>query len=187
MYNYLIVDDEPLIRMGTLKKLESLSDRICCIGEADNGRQAIDLTEQFAPDLIILDMEMPVMNGTALLSYLSENHPDIQLIVISGYKSFDYIKHAIANNAIDYILKPFTEEQIKKTVLQALERIETSASIHAQLQVSEEQREIAFYEHDIWLLQNLILDYGISDTEIHSKKLSFIRNSERFLLLLFYV
>ena len=44
MYNYLIVDDEPLIRMGTLKKLESLSDRICCIGEADNGRQAIDLT-----------------------------------------------------------------------------------------------------------------------------------------------
>ena len=186
MYNYLIVDDEPLIRMGTLKKLESLSDRICCIGEADNGRQAIDLTEQFAPDLILLDMEMPVMNGTALLSYLSENHPDIQLIVISGYKSFDYIKHAIANNAIDYILKPFTEEQIKKTVLQALERIETSASIHAQLQVSEEQREIAFYEHDIWLLQNLILDYGISDTEIHSKKLSFIRNSERFLLLLFY-
>lgn len=186
MYNYLIVDDEPLIRMGTLKKLESLSDRIRCIGEADNGKQAIELTEQFAPDLIILDMEMPVMNGTALLSFLSEKHPNIQLIVISGYKSFDYIKHAIANNAIDYILKPFTEEQIQKTVLQALERIETSASIHAQLQVSEEQREIAFYEHDIWLLQNLILDYGTADTEIHSQKLSFLRNSERFLLLLFY-
>lgn len=186
MYNYIIVDDEPLIRMGTLNKLHSLSDRINCVGEADNGSRAIDLVKLTAPDIIILDMEMPIMNGTQLLTYLSENYPDIQLIVISGYKSFDYIKHAISNNVIDYILKPFTEEQIQQTVLQAITRIETSASISAQIRVSEEQKELAYYEHDIQFLQNLILDYAPADMEIHSQKLSFLRNSGIFRLAVLY-
>ena len=71
MYRYIIVDDEPLIRMGTLKKLEALSDKISCVGEADNGKQALDLVEELSPDFVILDMEMPVMDGTQLLARLS--------------------------------------------------------------------------------------------------------------------
>lgn len=186
MYKYLIVDDEPLIRMGTRKKLETLSEQITCIGEADNGEHAIQLINISAPDIIILDMEMPVMNGTQLLPYLTEHFPDIQLIVISGYKSFDYIKHAIANNVIDYILKPFTEEQIQQTILQAIERIETSESIHAQIRTMEEHRDLAYYEHDIQLLQNLLLDYPVADTNLHSQELSFLKNSGSFCLLLLY-
>lgn len=105
MYQFIIVDDEPLIRLGTLKKLEPLKDQIHCSGEAGNGKQALKLIEEFHPDLVILDMEMPVMDGTQLLPFLAEHYPDMQLIVISGYKSFDYIKYAISANVIDYILK----------------------------------------------------------------------------------
>lgn len=184
MYNYIIIDDEPLIRMGTLKKLEALSDKIYCIGQADNGKEAIALVEKHAPDIIILDMEMPVMNGTRLLTHLAEHYPEIQLIVISGYKNFDYIKHAIASNVIDYILKPFTSEQIQQTMLQALKRIETSESIHNQIRISEDEKENAYYEHDIQFLQNLILNYPSADTDIHSQKLSFLRSATRFCLLL---
>ena len=50
MYRYIIVDDEPLIRQGTIKKLEPLSDKIACIGEADNGAQAVELVENLSPD-----------------------------------------------------------------------------------------------------------------------------------------
>lgn len=186
MYRYIIVDDEPLIRQGTIKKLELLSDKIACIGEADNGAQAVELVENLSPDFVILDMEMPVMDGTALLSYLSENHPALQLIVISGYKSFDYIKHAISANVIDYILKPFTGEQIQQTVLQALSRLEASESISAKLRLSEEQKEIACYEHDSQLLQNLILGYAVSDTDISSQKLFFLTQSTRLCLAVVY-
>ncbi|MCU6748422.1 response regulator [Faecalicatena acetigenes] len=186
MYRYIIVDDEPLIRQGTMKKLEPLSDRISCAGEADNGAQAIELVKTLSPDFVILDMEMPVMDGTALLSYLSKNHPNLQLIVISGYKSFDYIKHAISANVIDYILKPFTAEQIQQTVCQAISRLETSASIDARIRLTEEEKEVACYEHDTQLLQNLILGYAVSDTDISSQKLSFLTRSDRLCLAVVY-
>lgn len=186
MYNYIIVDDEPLIRMGTLKKLEPLSDRIKCVGEADNGEQAVELVSRMMPDFVILDMEMPVMDGTQLLSFLAGNHPSIQLIVISGYKNFDYIKHALSANVIDYILKPFTDEQIQQTVLQALNRLETSESISAKIRLSEEQREMAYLEYDIQLLQNLILGYSAADTAISSQKLAFLQQSQRIYLAMVY-
>lgn len=187
MYKYILVDDEPLIRMGTKKKLEPMADQIQCIGEADNGEQAIALAEQLHPDVVILDMEMPVMDGTKLLPYLAEHYPETQLIVISGYKSFDYVKHALSANVIDYILKPFTAGQIQDTVRQALERIETSNSIHAQIRLSEEQKEIAYYEHDVQLIQNLILGYSVSDTEIGSQKLAFLRQSQKLVLAMVYI
>lgn len=186
MYNYIIVDDEPLIREGTLKKLEPLADRIACVGEADNGRQAVELIETLHPCLVILDMEMPVMDGTQLLTFLSEKYPSLQLIVISGYKNFDYIKHAISAKVIDYILKPFTDEQIQKTVLEAVSRLEESESIDAKLRLSEEQKELAYYEHDIQLLQNLILGYAASDTVLNSQQLSFIRQSRHIYLAVIY-
>lgn len=182
MHPFIIVDDEPLIRMGTLKKLEALNEKIHCVGEAGNGEQALELIERYHPAFVILDMEMPVMDGTRLLPFLAEHFPDMQLIVISGYKSFDYIKYAISANVIDYILKPFTEEQIQQTVLQALRRLEASESIDQKLRLSEEQKEMAYYEYDLQLIQNLILGYAVTDTALNSQKLSFLRHSSRIYL-----
>ncbi|MDD3362692.1 MAG: response regulator [Hespellia sp.] len=186
MYNYIIVDDEPLIRMGTLKKLEPLSTQIHCVGEADNGEQAVSLVEHFSVDIVILDMEMPIMDGTQLLAHLSENYPDLLLIVISGYKSFDYVKSAISANVIDYILKPFTENQIQQIVLRAIQKLDSSELMHDQIRLSEEQKELAYYEYDIQLLQNLILGYPVSDTAINSNRLSFLRHSQRLYLAAVY-
>ena len=92
MYSYVIIDDEELIRKGTVKKLEILKDQVQCIGEAANGKSGIQLIEQLHPDFVILDMQMPEMDGMELLPYLAEHYPDLQLIVISGYRDFDYIK-----------------------------------------------------------------------------------------------
>lgn len=63
MYTYLIIDDEPLIRKGTIKKLSPLSDIITCCGEADNGMTGIDLIKDLHPNIVILDMQMPIMDG----------------------------------------------------------------------------------------------------------------------------
>ena len=88
-----------------------MEEQITCIGEADNGKAGIELIQEVHPDIVILDMQMPIMGGKELLPYLAESYPDMPLIVISGYRDFDYVKQAISAAAIDYILKPFSKEQ----------------------------------------------------------------------------
>lgn len=182
MYSYIIIDDESLIRRGTEKKLSALNDVVSCIGQADNGKDGIDMIEKLQPDIVILDMQMPVMDGTQLLPYLSEHYPDMPLIVISGYRDFDYINHAIKAKAIDYVLKPFSREEIQKSMKDAISKLESSLSFQ-NLVTSEEQAEHNYYEYDIQMLQNLILGYHTSSATISSKKLSFINDTHNLLLI----
>ena len=120
MYTYIVIDDESLIRKGTIKKLQPMEDQIACVGEADNGKAGIELIQEVHPDFVILDMQMPIMGGKELLPYLAENYPEMPLIVISGYRDFDYVKQAISAAAIDYILKPFDEDDIKRSLQRAM-------------------------------------------------------------------
>lgn len=89
MYTYIIIDDETLIRKGTIKKIEKTDQNVSCIAEASEGAEGISLIEELHPDFVILDMQMPGMNGTQLLPYLSGHYPDMPLIVISGYQDFN--------------------------------------------------------------------------------------------------
>lgn len=184
MYRYIIVDDESLIRQGIKKQLEPLSDRLCCAGEAENGKSAIELIEAVKPDIIILDMQMPIMDGTRLLPWLTEHYPGLQIVVISGYKDFDYIKFAISANAVDYVLKPFSRQQIQETVLKAVGRLENTVAMNNQILSSTEQKEQAYYECDVQMLKNLILGYHNDTTAISSQKLNFINNSHNLILLM---
>ena len=183
MYTYVIIDDESLIRKGTIKKLSPMQDMIQCVGEAENGEDGIKLVEQLHPDLVILDMQMPGMLGTQVLAYLSEHYPDMPLIVISGYRDFDYIKQAITADAIDYLLKPFSREAIGETVRRAISRIENSETITRQITTSNEQKELARYEYDLQYLTNLILGYHTSEAGVSSQKLKFINDTHRMALL----
>ena len=183
MYTYVIIDDESLIRKGTIKKLSPMQDTVQCIGEAENGADGIRLVEELHPDIVILDMQMPVMHGTQLLAWLSEHYPDMPLIVISGYRDFDYIKHAITADAIDYLLKPFSREAIGETMQRAISRLENSETITRQITDSNEQKETARYEYDLQYLTNLILGYHTGETGISSQKLKFINDTHRMALL----
>lgn len=186
MYTYIVIDDENLIRKGTIKKLQPLENKIHCVGEADNGQSGLQLIQELHPDFVILDMQMPVMNGCELLPYLAENYPEMPLIVISGYRDFDYVKQAISADAIDYILKPFSKESIQECVLRAIERLENSQTLSQKLTDSYEQKEAAYYEYDIQYLTNLILGYHTGDSSISSERLKFINDTHRLLLLTLY-
>ncbi len=183
MYTFIIVDDEAITRKGTIKKAESLSDTLQCIGEAADGKAAIELIKTTNPDIIVTDMQMPVMDGITLLPYLSEHYPDKPLIVISGYKDFEYVKGAISANAVDYIVKPFSKQVFIETLLKSISRIENSIHTNKQLQIHEDQKEHAYYEHDIQLLQNLILGIHVPNIEINSKQLSFISSTHNMILI----
>ena len=153
MYSYVIIDDEELIRKGTVKKLEILKDQVECIGEAADGSSGIQLVEQLHPDFVILDMQMPEMGGMQLLPYLAEHYPGLPLIVISGYRDFDYIKQAISANALEYLLKPFSRDAIKEVVLKAIARIKDRSSIQNQIHSKEQEKEQVQYEYDLQVIK----------------------------------
>lgn len=186
MYTYLIIDDEPLIRKGTIKKLSPLSDIITCCGEADNGMTGIDLIKDLHPNIVILDIQMPIMDGMQLLPYLSSRFPDIALIVISGYQNFDYMKQAITSKAIDYILKPFSREEIQKVVLSTIDFLQNKQLLKNQFTVVQEEKEAALYDLDITLLGNLIMGYETSSQQILSQRLSFINQAHNYILFTLY-
>ncbi len=186
MYKYIIIDDESLIRKGTIKKIENMRDDVECIGEASEGEQGIALIKEMHPDFVILDMQMPGMDGTQLLPYLTEHYPKMPLIVISGFRDFDYIKHAISANAVDYLLKPFSREAISECIGSAIKRLEDNQHITQQIVSSQEQKEAARYEYDIQYLTNLILGFHTGDASITSEKLNFINDTHQLVLLTLY-
>ena len=183
MYTYLIIDDEELIRKGTIKKLSPMENLVQCIGEAENGQEGIEKIKELHPDIVVLDMQMPVMDGTKLLPYLAEHFPEIPLIVISGYRDFDYVKHAISAKAIDYILKPFSREAIQKCMSDAIGRLESKSALETQIINSEEEKENAYYEYDLQILRSLIMGYHTDTTDISSKRLNFINRTHNLILL----
>ena len=111
----LIVDDEPAAR-GVLRKGLELLPEIEIAGEAANGREALQKIAQLKPDLVFLDLQMPVMSGFEVVRSLGE--PSLPVIVI--VTAFDqHALQALEAGAIDYLLKPVTEVRLQKAVQRA--------------------------------------------------------------------
>ncbi len=183
MYNYVIIDDENIIRKGTVKKLQGIADKVACIGEASDGSTGLSLIEELKPDFVILDMQMPNMDGMELLPVLSEQYPDLPLLVISGFKNFDYIKQAISANAVEYILKPFSKELITENVLKIIEILETRQDIKGRILDSEQKKEQTYFEYDIKLLTDQMLGFRSGDITLNSSRLSIYNTGYNYELL----
>lgn len=124
MYKYIIVDDEILIRKGIIKKIENLNLPLHCAFEAQNGEEAQNFLINNQIDFIITDMDMPLMDGVEFLSFLTDTYNSIPVLVISGYKKFEYLQTSIKANVIDYILKPFSKEDLYNPLKLIMKEIE---------------------------------------------------------------
>lgn len=128
MYKILIAEDSSLIRQGIITMVDWKRQNCILAGEAENGKAAIRLIDTLKPDILFLDVKMPQIDGLKVLDYIRENHIDIQIIMISGYSSFDYIKHALRAHAVDYILKPIHEDELNQALSKAIESLRRSDS-----------------------------------------------------------
>ena len=130
MYTYIIIDDERLIRLGLISKVKEINtEEFQCIGEASNGLEGLQLISEAEPDIVITDMKMAKMDGVEFLQRLHEAHPGIPVIVLSGYKAFDYMNQAIEHGVVGYVLKPFSSEELEKQLLKAVARLEQQKNI----------------------------------------------------------
>ncbi|MCU6708813.1 response regulator [Paenibacillus sp. J5C_2022] len=112
MYSLFIVDDEEKIRTGLKEILDWSELGYTVAGEASNGAQALKVMEiQGYPDVLLTDIRMPVMDGLMLLEEIQCRNKETQVVILSGYDQFNYVKRALEMKAFDYLLKPtkFTE------------------------------------------------------------------------------
>jgi two-component system response regulator YesN len=112
MYKLIIVDDEEEVRKGVLKKIEWDKYGFEIVGEAENGREALDIAERTFPDVVITDIKMPFMNGIELAKHLRDRFPTTKVIILTGFDEFEYAHKAIKLNVIEYVLKPISAKEL---------------------------------------------------------------------------
>ncbi|WP_372632592.1 response regulator [Cohnella sp.] len=124
MVNVLIIDDEEPLReairiLGDWKGLG-----VKQVLEATDGQMGLSMLAEHKIDLAIVDMKMPVMNGTELLQIIERDYPDLLTIVISGYNDFEYTRQAIRSKVVDYLLKPVNRADLNQALVKAVNVLE---------------------------------------------------------------
>lgn len=134
MYKTVIIDDEPIIRKGIRSVLnwEQLGCTIC--GEAGDGQQGSELIERIRPDIIITDIKMPQVDGLTMIRNTRHLVPNSRIIILTGFRDFDYAYQAIKLEAFDFILKPTRIEQLYDVVRRAVQSLkeQSTSDIEAQ-------------------------------------------------------
>lgn len=121
-YRTLIVDDELLIRHGIKHYLKW--DEFQIVGEAANGREALELIESLKPHIVLTDIVMPIMDGEELTRVIKEKYPHIEVIILSSFGEFHYVRSAFQCGVVDYILKPnLNSEELLSVLKKAAKRI----------------------------------------------------------------
>lgn len=111
-YKILLVDDEEEVRTSIIKKIDWENSGFTVIGDAENGKDALEKIEQLEPDVVLTDIRMPYMDGLQLAAELRRLRPSIKVVIFSGYDDFEYAKQAIQLNVIEYILKPVNAREL---------------------------------------------------------------------------
>jgi two-component system response regulator YesN len=125
MYKLIIVDDEEEVRKGIIQKIDWNKFNFEIGGEAENGREALDLIEENVPDVVITDITMPLMDGLELAAILKESYPTVKTVILTGFDDFKFAQQAIKYGVADYILKPVVHKDIDELIEKLKNRIDS--------------------------------------------------------------
>lgn len=166
MYKVLIVDDESIIRKGLTNVInwKNLDCMVC--GEASDGIEGMNKIEEFKPDLIITDINMPGVDGLNMIKRTKELISDSKIIILTGYRNLEYLQDAIKIGAFDYILKPSQIEVITSTIKRAVKELDFTRHSEAEIIKLKEYFESKLPLLKEKLLYDLMFDLNIKKDEI---------------------
>lgn len=139
MLRILLVDDEPLELQALRDHVDWASLGISHVDTAKNGKAAYDSILEQEPDIVITDVHMPVMDGITLARKIHELNQHIKIIFLSGYDDFSYVQSALQLGASDYLLKPFTSEDIENVIRKVKEARNRDLLFSHSLETLEQQ------------------------------------------------
>ncbi|WP_332460723.1 response regulator transcription factor [Paraneptunicella aestuarii] len=113
----LLVDDHPMVQQGLLSCL-SFYDDINIVGTVFNGNEAITATEELSPDIVLMDISMPTMNGIDATEILLEKSPNTKVLIFSMHENSEYVTSAVQAGASGYIIKDTSTEEVYKAIKQ---------------------------------------------------------------------
>lgn len=169
MIKVLIVDDEYLLRELIKDSLnyEELGYEI--IGEAEDGIVALEKVDLLRPQLIILDINIPFINGIELSKVIREKYEDIKIIILTGYSEFEYAKECIKIGVDDYLLKPIEPDNFKKVLIAVKNKIVNETSQKQYLTRLEKESKNSTDILKEQFLNQLILEKNMQNTSIKVK------------------
>ncbi|WP_373539430.1 response regulator [Chamaesiphon sp.] len=115
MIRLVLVDDQSLIRRG-LRALLNTAAELEIVGEADNGRAAVDLVETLQPDLVLMDIRMPVMDGVAGTQEICQRFPQTKVLILTTFDDREYVAQALQAGASGYLLKDTPFEELTQAI-----------------------------------------------------------------------
>lgn len=130
MIKIVVIDDEKWIRKLIINLLPFDKYPIVVIGEAEDGREGLELISREKPDIILTDIRMPLLSGLDLIKELNTKLPNSRIIIISGYDSFDYAKSAIKYGVVDFLLKPVEEEELEKAIQKSIKLLKKDDNLN---------------------------------------------------------
>lgn len=132
MYRALIIDDEEPVReaIRILGDWEGL--RIEDVLEAKDGKAGLDMLREYRPDIVMVDMKMPEMNGAEFLRAVETEFPELLTIVVSGYNDFEYTRQAIHSKVVDYLLKPINRQDLNQALGKAVGLLEAKNRVRSE-------------------------------------------------------
>ena len=166
MYKLLLVDDEINIMEGLSVAIDWEREGIEVCGCASSGKEALDFIRAIVPDIMIVDIYMPVMNGIELMEKVRDCHPEIQFIVLSGYSEFEYAQRAMSLGATNYILKPCMPRDILHAVLAVKKHLDCDGNRNMLLGYYENYYQDNFPVRKEQFLQKLINRYAKNRSRI---------------------
>ncbi|WP_338787136.1 response regulator transcription factor [Metabacillus sp. FJAT-53654] len=135
MLKVIIADDEIQIRKGLRMKVEWEEEGFQIVEEASNGQESLDLLKKMKVDVVITDVRMPIMDGIEFVKQCHHEHPNVKVIVLSGYSDFEYVRSSMIEGVKDYLLKPVAPDEL----VEALRRIRSEIEKEKKRQLESEQ------------------------------------------------
>lgn len=166
MYKILLVDDESLEREALKIMLEQFKDQVTIVGEAENGREAIELDGKLDPDIIFMDIKMPGIDGIKASEIIKNRNENKAIIVLTAYDDFDLIHKALTLGVNDYILKPVKADNLLKALSVQIDNLKINKSKIKEKELLLMDKIISEEENDAEILLNSIIEsYIISSNE----------------------
>jgi two-component system response regulator YesN len=142
LYTLLIVDDEEIEREGMAQFIPWDSYEIKVVSTARNGAEGLEKIAKFRPDLAIVDIKMPVMNGIEMIRQAKEQYPDMTFVVLSGYGDYEFTSQAMELGVRHYILKPCDESKMIPVLNKAFAELEEARKKNARSEKLETEARL---------------------------------------------
>lgn len=144
MYRVVVIEDEEAIRKGIIMSIDFSALNCILIGEASNGVEGIKLIQEKKPDIVIIDVTMPLMSGIEMIEQTLEYN--YTSIIISGYDEFSYAKKAIKLGVCDYLMKPIDKEELNNVIQSIVSSFDLSSKISGLLKEKNQIEHIQLLE-----------------------------------------